>query len=190
MAAAQTTPAPFASARDPWRVKLSEGEGPRVVAEFSDYAGMLDALRRRVNELQLNGERFDEYVGLPRGYLSKLVGANPVRRLGMTSFAPVVAGLGLRVLFVEDEAATQRLKNRVRPRNSSYVRTDATYVTLSRKFMQKIGRKGARARADNSTPAQRRKWARLAIKTRFDNSTTRQRSAWARHAVRARWAKE
>ena len=82
--------------------------GPRVVAEFSDYAGMLDALRRRVNELQVNGERFDEYVGLPRGYLSKLVGKTPVRRLGMTSFAPVLAGLGLRCLFVEDDAATQR----------------------------------------------------------------------------------
>ena len=25
--------------------ELAEGEGPRVVAEFSDYAGMLDALR-------------------------------------------------------------------------------------------------------------------------------------------------
>jgi hypothetical protein len=54
----------------------AEGDGPRVVAEFSDYAGMLDALRRRVNELALNGERFDEYAGLPRGYLSKLVGAS------------------------------------------------------------------------------------------------------------------
>jgi hypothetical protein len=40
---------------------------------------MLEALRRRVNELALNGERFDEYAGLPRGYLSKLVGAKPVR---------------------------------------------------------------------------------------------------------------
>ena len=58
---------------------MAEGDGPRVVAEFSDYAGMLDALRRRVNELALNGERFDEYAGLPRGYLSKLVGAKPVR---------------------------------------------------------------------------------------------------------------
>jgi len=24
---------------------MAEGEGPRIVAEFSDYAGMLDALR-------------------------------------------------------------------------------------------------------------------------------------------------
>jgi hypothetical protein len=92
---------------------LAEGEGPRVVAEFSDYAGMLEALRRRVNELALNGERFDEYAGLPRGYLSKLVGAKPIRRLGMVSFSPTLAALGLRCLFVEDEAATKRLRCRV-----------------------------------------------------------------------------
>jgi hypothetical protein len=146
---------------------MAEGEGPRVIAEFTDYPGMLDALRRRVTELHVNGERFDEYVGLPRGYLSKLVGANPVRRLGMTSFAPVVAGLGLRVLFVEDEAATQRLKNRVRPRNSSYVRADATHVVLTFRFMQKIGRLGAKARINNSTAEQRQKWARKAALARW-----------------------
>jgi hypothetical protein len=166
------------------------GEGPRIVAEFSDYSGMLAALRARVAELQINGERFDEFVGLPRGYLSKLVGANPVRRLGMTSFAPVVAGLGLRCLFVEDDEATQRLKNRVRPRNPSYVRSDASYVTLSRKFMQAIGRKGGLARIANSTSAQRRKWARAAIRARHENSTPRQRQAWARHAALARWRKD
>ena len=168
---------------------MSEGEGLRIVGEFVDYPGMLDALRRRVNELQLNGERFDEYAGLPRGYLSKLVGANPVRRLGMISFAPVLAGLGLRCLFVEDEAATQRLKKRVLPRNSSYARSVASYVTLPRKFMQAIGRKGGLARIANSTARQRSKSARLAIKARFENSTMRQRQAWARKAARVRWRK-
>ena len=168
---------------------MSEGEGLRIVGEFVDYPGMLDALRRRVNELQLNGERFDEYAGLPRGYLSKLVGANPVRRLGMISFAPVLAGLGLRCLFVEDEAATQRLKKRVLPRNSSYARSVASYVTLPRKFMQAIGRKGGQARIANSTARQRSKSARVAIKARFENSTPRQRSAWARKAAIARWRK-
>jgi hypothetical protein len=43
---------------------------------------MLAALRSRVNELQINGERFDEYAGLPRGYLSKLVGVRPIRSWG------------------------------------------------------------------------------------------------------------
>ena len=145
---------------------MAEGDGPRVVAEFSDYAGMLDALRRRVNELALNGERFDEYAGLPRGYLSKLVGAKPTRRLGMVSFQPVLAGLGLRCLFVVDEEAERRLKERCQPRNSSYVRA-APSIVLTVRFFQRIGRKGAQARVDNSTKQQRQKWARNAAIARW-----------------------
>jgi hypothetical protein len=148
---------------------MSEGDEPRrrVVAEFCDYPGMLDALRKRVNELGVNSERFDEFAGLPRGYFSKLVGANPIRRLGMISFQPVLAGLGLRCLFVEDEQATQRLKSRVPPRNGSYVRGGVTHLTLTTRFMQKIGRKGAQARIDNSTKQQRQEWARNAAIARW-----------------------
>jgi hypothetical protein len=133
---------------------------------------MLDALRRRVNELALNGERFDEYAGLPRGYLSKLVGAKPIRRLGMTSFSPVLAGLGLRCLFVEDEAATQRLRDRVTPRNSSYVRGTPS-IAFTVRWFRNIGRKGAQARIDNSTPEQRSEWAKKAAVARWQKATSR-----------------
>jgi hypothetical protein len=146
--------------------ELAGDDGPRVVAEFSDYAGMLNALRRRVNELGLNGERFDEYAGLPRGYLSKLVGAKPIRRLGMISFEPVLAGLGLKCLFVIDEEAERRLRERVPPRNSSYVRATPSIVFTVRWF-RSIGRKGAQARIDNSTKQQRQEWARRAANARW-----------------------
>ena len=103
--------------------ELAEDEPPRVVATFNSYAGMLEAIRARVHELQVNGERLDEYVGLPRGYYSKVAGARPIRRLGMTSFAPILNGLGLKCQFIEDPIGTERLKSRVPPRNASYVRT-------------------------------------------------------------------
>src|SRR5262252_9947547 len=64
---------------------MAEGEGRRVIADVCSYEDMLATLRSRVNELQINGERFDEYAGLPRGYLSKLIGAKPVRKIGMTT---------------------------------------------------------------------------------------------------------
>jgi hypothetical protein len=84
----------------------------------------------------------------------------------MTSYGPVIAGLGLRCLFVEDDEATQRLKNRVAPRNESYVR-GAPSIVLTVRFFQKIGRLGAQARIDNSTKAQRQQWARHAANTRW-----------------------
>jgi hypothetical protein len=125
---------------------MAEGEArPRVIADVSSYEEMLDVLRARVRELQVNGERFDEYAGLPRGYFSKLVGAKPIRRLGMTSFEPVLAGLGLRLQIIEDQEATERLKSRVRPRNGSYARRTSLYVNglTNRQWLQiqKLGRK-------------------------------------------------
>jgi hypothetical protein len=146
---------------------MADDERPRIVATFDSYAGMLEAIRARVNELQIHGERFDAHVGLPEGYLSKLAGARPIRRLGMTSLAPVLSGLGLKCQFIEDPAAVERLRNRLSPRNGSYVRSAAWQVTLTRRFLQKIGRLGGKANM-----------ARL---------TAKERSALARKAALARW---
>jgi hypothetical protein len=131
---------------------MPNGEGPRVIADVSSYEALLGALRQRVAELQVNGERFDHFAGLPRGYLSKLVGAHPIRRLGMISFAPVLSGLGLRCLLVEDREATARLKNRLPPRNSSYVRDAATHHIHSAAFQTDWpqGRTSARRQFDQS----------------------------------------
>jgi hypothetical protein len=150
---------------------MTEGEGPRVIATFGSYAEMLEAIRERVNELQIQGERFDDYAGLPTGYLSKLVGARPIRRLGMVSFAPVLSGLGLKCQFIEDQAATERLKNHIAPRNGSYVRATPSIVFTVRWF-RNIGRKGAQARIDNSTAEQRQEWARRAAIARWRKKST------------------
>jgi hypothetical protein len=91
---------------------MAEDEPPRIVATFDSYAGMLDAIRARVNELQVS-ERLDEYVGLPRGYYSKVAGAKPVRRLGMTSFAPILNGLGLKCQFIEDPVGTEHSRRAI-----------------------------------------------------------------------------
>jgi len=146
---------------------MAEGEGPRVIADVRSYAEMLAALRARVAELQVNGERFDEYAGLPRGYLSKLVGANPVRRLGMTSFQAVLAGLGLRLLVIEDPAATERLKNKLLPRNSSYVRGVTTHWTLTDKIWRRRQNNGRKIRWEKLTKEQRSEVMRVLAKRRW-----------------------
>jgi hypothetical protein len=55
--------------------ELAEVVGPRIVATFDSYDGMLAAIRERISELQVTGE---EFAGLP-SYLSKLIGAKPQR---------------------------------------------------------------------------------------------------------------
>jgi hypothetical protein len=142
------------------------GDARRLLGEFTSYDEMLAAVRARVNELQIHGERFDEFAGLPKGYLSKLIGVRPTRRIAMTSMSMVLDGLGMIGQFVEDPRGTQRLKNRLQPRNGSYVRGTPSIV-LTARFFQRIGRLGAQARIDNSTEAQRRKWARQAAIARW-----------------------
>ena len=146
------------------------GDEPRVIATFGSYAEMLEAIRARVDELQIHGERFDNFAGLPDGYFAKLVGARPIRRLGMVSFQPVLAGLGLKCQFVEDQAATDRLKNCLPPHNQSYVR-GAPSIVFTVRFFKRIGKKGAQARIDNSTKQQRQEWARNAAIARWKAKT-------------------
>jgi hypothetical protein len=116
---------------------------PRTLAVFSDYDGMLAAVRTRVRELEIAGADFDAFAGLPSGYLSKLTGERPVRRIGMTSMGPLFDALGIYCVMFEDPNATTRLKHRVRRRNGSFVRpTYKLHVTTDRQWrrIQKLGR--------------------------------------------------
>jgi hypothetical protein len=133
----------------------------RIIAEFADYNGLLTAIRSRVNELQVNGERFDEYAGLPRGYLSKLVGANPIRSIGRTSMGPVFGALGIRCIIVEDEAATARLKSRLQPRNNSFSRATYTSLIITDRKWRQIQKIGRQARWKRLTKTQRSEIMRM-----------------------------
>jgi hypothetical protein len=140
----------------------------RVIGEFINYDGMLAAVRARVNELQINGERFDEFAGLPRGYLSKLIGANPTRRIGMTSMGPLFAALGICCVMIENPSATARLKGRLVPNQSNYMRPTYTHVIVTnRKWarIQKLGHQARQAVWNKLTPQQRSNMMRaLALK--------------------------
>ena len=126
----------------------------RVIGEFTSYDQMLDIVRRRVSELAVNGERFDEFAGLPRGYLSKLIGIRPIRKIAMTSMGPLFSALAIRCVMIEDPVALARLKSRLKPRNPSYVRSGLRIV-LTNRFLQSNGRKGGQARWQQLTPQQR-----------------------------------
>jgi hypothetical protein len=141
---------------------------PRVIGEFTDYDGMLAAVRARINELSINGERFDEYAGLPRGYLSKLTGVHPQRRIAMTSMGVLFSALGICCVMIENPAATARLKRRLVPNQSSYMPPTYTHVIVTnRKWarIQKLGHQARQAVWNKLTPRQRSDMMRaLALK--------------------------
>lgn len=82
-------------------------------------------------------------------------------------FAPVLAGLGLRLLIIEDQEATERLKNRLPPRNQSFVRSVAVHAVTTR-FLRKnrSQRRGEQPQVFGQTIGQtaRTKGSRRALK--------------------------
>jgi|SRR6516164_17913 len=144
-------------------------EPPRIVGEFVDYSDFVQAVRNRVVDLGIHGSRFDALSGLPEGYLSKLIGARPVRRIGMTSMGPLLSAMGVKLQMVEDPVGTARLRARLSPRNSSFVRTmpaDACIV-LTPRMLKRIRRMGGRARMARLTPKQRSELGRKAAVARW-----------------------
>src|SRR6516225_9292151 len=130
----------------------------RIVAEFSDYNELINGLRRRAAELNLSGQSIDTLSGLTERYSQKLLGPQQIRRLNAISLGPFFGALAVRGVLVEDQTALEKLRRQTTPRRNEYVRAAATHVVLTFRFMQKIGRKGAQARINNSTKQQRRKW--------------------------------
>src|SRR6516165_3745123 len=124
---------------------MAEGE-ERVIAEFSDYDELINALRLRATELNLSGEQVDLVSGLPARYTQKLLGPNPIRRLGAISLGPFLGALAVRGLLVEDKAGVERLRSQTTPRKSQFarpgMRAGSVQIFLTSRFMQNIRKKG------------------------------------------------
>jgi len=140
-----------------------------VLAEFSNYDELINALRTRAAELNLYGEQIDRHSGLPERYTQKLLGPNQIRRLGVSSLGPFLGALAVRGLLIEDRAAVEKLRRQTTPRNLSYVRAAPRTIIFTLRFFKRIGRKGAQARIDNSSEEQRREWAKKAAAARWKN---------------------
>jgi hypothetical protein len=127
---------------------------PRIIGEFDAYPGLLAALRARIAELNVAGERLDELAGLPRGYFQKLIGTRPKKRLGMQSLGDVFGALAIKAVLVEDEAALARITSRLVKRKY-VVRSAVSHIEISHRFLRKIGAVGGRVRNAKLTPRQR-----------------------------------
>jgi hypothetical protein len=74
----------------------------------SEYAEVISALRDRTAEMQISREAIDAITGLADGYSAKLLSLQPSKILGPLSWGPMLKTLGLRLMLIEDTAATTR----------------------------------------------------------------------------------
>jgi hypothetical protein len=74
----------------------------------NDYDGLIEICRQRAEELAISREGIDDLSGLADGLAGKLLGKRRRKNMGPTSLGPMLQALGLRLLIIEDEAATAR----------------------------------------------------------------------------------
>jgi hypothetical protein len=81
---------------------------------IGDYRGLVEACRARADELELSRLEIDRLGGLPVGYAGKLLGKDgdaPGRKnkkMWPVALESMLGVLGLKILLIEDEAATAR----------------------------------------------------------------------------------
>jgi hypothetical protein len=154
----------------------------KIIAEFNDYPGFLDAMRLRAQQRQIaiSGD-VNDIAMLPDAYLAKLLAPRPVRRIGAISLGPVLQVLGVKLVMVEDEKALRWIDARLGKSKQPFVHSGAITQTLSRRFMQKIGRNGAQLRWANH---------RKAIQVKKRISAMKRKAVMVRwHDARARWGR-
>jgi hypothetical protein len=87
-----------------------------IARPISDYRTLVETCRARAAELELSRAEIDRISGLPEGYSGKLLGnagtlpgpSKKKKKMWPTSLELMLGTLGLKMLLVEDEAATAR----------------------------------------------------------------------------------
>jgi hypothetical protein len=99
---AATKPPPAPPAANPIPAKLGRA--------FSDYRTLIEICRARAEELELSRLEIDRLGGLPPGYSGKLLGRDGQgprqKKMWPVSLEAMLGVLGLKILFIEDDAAT------------------------------------------------------------------------------------
>jgi hypothetical protein len=80
---------------------------------FTDYRTLVETCRARADELEISRSEIDRLGGLPSGYAGKLLGRDGAggrkhKKMWPIALESMLGVLGLKVILIEDEAATAR----------------------------------------------------------------------------------
>src|SRR5262245_58374459 len=88
-------------------------DGPVAIRSQKDF---LDAIRARIDRLNVSREAVDELCGFAPRYANKLLSPTPIKRAGVGAWLQLARGLGCVLHLVEDPAATAQIRAEVEPR--------------------------------------------------------------------------
>jgi hypothetical protein len=166
---------------------------PRLLGDaIADYAGLRDGLRARAREIGISRRSLD-YVGrLSEGHASGLLAVNSNRALGIVSLGKILKALGVRLLLVEDPETTARTVRLMGKRRSEPQAVEGErHWRSKRKPPAEPMRAGAHPKGNSkgTRPVSMSEFGQRGARARNDSMTKAERSAAARRAASARWRK-
>jgi hypothetical protein len=91
-------------------------------AEAKDFDSLHAAFRARAETLGATRLELDTLCATSDFYMSKFLSPAQTRKGHLGTLGKVLAGLGLKLIVVEDEQATREILHRITPRVESRVR--------------------------------------------------------------------
>jgi hypothetical protein len=104
----------YGSTAQPFARPSMAAEAPEPIAVVSDYGGLIEALRRRVIELNTTLTALDHLSGLAEFHSSKIFGQK--KKLGRMSFDALLGALAIKLIVVSDPDQLRKIRHRLPPR--------------------------------------------------------------------------
>ena len=91
-------------------------------AEACDYVSLRNAIRARVEQLNISRVCLDEVGGLPAGYSSRLLAPTAKKKIGQLSLELMLKAAGLKMVLVDDREALAKFEPMYAERDASQAR--------------------------------------------------------------------
>jgi hypothetical protein len=151
------------------------------IAVVRTTADFLAVLKKRIASLGISYETANAMADLSDGYIAKLLGPRPSRRLGSKAFDGLLRATRTKLLVVPDDDAMEKGQLIPRRRALSVKRASPTdcVVRRDRQFMRQIGQRGGFA------SGQARRARALQKKALSDANRTRALKRWRPQEIKA-----
>jgi hypothetical protein len=139
-----------------------------------DYDDLHEILRGRATEIGTTREALDAVSGLQSGYSAKLLAPVPIKTLGKISLGPMLQTLGLALVVVRDDAAFDRIKDRLSKSQRPPIMP--SIVRIARPawlFTAEKARESRQIGLQKMSPKQRKKSAKHAARARWSRPRPR-----------------
>jgi hypothetical protein len=147
---------------------------PRILARFTGYGGLLDALRARLDEKGITHRVFDDIAGIADGLTNKILQPVPVRYLLPNTLGDFVEATGCQLWLVEVPELNAQLERRLAgnrtdawPKRRRELQRTSSSPAQAKRIQGELGRIGGTKRAAMLGPKHRSEIARYAAFCRW-----------------------